>query len=90
MAKQTLRSAFAIGRVRITGVKMTGTKSANVDYEELTPDGEVLNTGVAACFDVDLVELDDDRCLDGSSRLSASGEFIVQSRSFDKTGLGRK
>jgi hypothetical protein len=90
MAKQTLRSAFAIGRVRITGVKMTGTKSANVDYEELTPDGEVLNTGVAACFDVDLVELDDDRCLDGNSRLAASGEFIVQSKSFDRTGLGRK
>lgn len=90
MAKKTLRSAFAIGRVRVTGVKMTGMKSANVDYEELTPDGEVLNTGTAACFDVDSVELDDDHCLDGNSRLSASGEFIVQSRSFDKTGLGRK
>jgi len=86
---KTLRNRFAIGRVHVTGVTMTGTKSAVVDYEELTPEGGVATTGAAACFDVDSVELDDDDCLAGDSRLSANGEFIVQKRPFDRTGLGR-
>lgn len=86
---KTLRSRYAIGRVRVDGVRMTGTKSAVVDYTELTPDGDALSTGTAMCFDVDAVELDDDDCLAGESRLSASGEFIVQSRKLDRTGLGR-
>ena len=88
--KKTLRSRYAIGRVRVDGVRMTGTKSAVVDYTELTPDGDDSNTGTAMCFDVDSVELDDDDCLAGESRLSSSGEFIVQSRKLDRTGLGRK
>lgn len=87
---KTLRNAFAVGRVRIDSVKMTGTKSAVVDYTELTPKGEDLTSGIAACFDVDSVEIDDENCLAGDSRLSASGEFIIQSRKFDRTGLGRK
>ena len=87
---KSLRGRFAIGRVRITGVKMTGNKSALADYEELTPDGAVNTTGTAACFDVDLVELDDEDCLAGGSRLAANGQFIVQKRDFDRTGLGRK
>jgi len=87
---KTLRSRFAIDRVKITGLKMTGTKSAIADYDELDPEGSVLNSGTAACFDVTLVEIDDDDCLSGSARLSANGQFIVQSRTFDRTGLGRK
>jgi hypothetical protein len=88
---KNLRSRFAIGRVRITGVKMTGTKSGLADYEELASDGKtVVNSGTAACFDIDLVELDDEDCLTGGSRLSANGQFLVQKRDFDRTGLGRK
>ena len=60
MANKTLRTRYAIGRVRVDGVRMTGTKSAVVDYTELTPDGDALSTGTAMCFDVDAVELDDD------------------------------
>lgn len=85
-----LRASFAIGRTRITNVKMTGTNSAVVEYDELKPDGNVANSGAAACFDVDAVELDDDDCLAGNSRLSANGQFIVEKRVFDRTGLGRK
>ena len=84
-----LKNRFSIGRVRITGVKMTGTNSAIVDYEELDPKGNVLNDGHAACFKVDDVELDEEDCLTGDSRLSANGEFIVLKRNFDRTGLGR-
>lgn len=87
---KTLKNRFAIGRVRITGLKMTGTNAGVVDYEELSPEGEVQNSGTAACFDVESVELDDEDCLAGASRLSNSGEFIVVRKAFDKTGLGRK
>lgn len=87
---KNLRSRFAIGRVKITGVKMTGNNSAIADYEELDPEGAVTNTGSAAVFDVDAVELDDEDFLSGNSRLSANGQFIVQKRTFDRTGLGRK
>ena len=85
-----LRIRFAIGRVKVTGVKMTGTNSAVADYEELDHEGKPVNSGAAACFDVDAVELDDEDCLTGESRLSANGQFIVQRRNFDRTGLGRK
>ena len=89
MAKK-LRVRFGVGRVRITGLKMTGTNSAIADYDELDAEGAVANSGVAACFDVDAVEVDDDDCLSGDSRLSANGQFLVQRRTFDRSGLGRK
>ena len=89
MAKN-LRSRFAIGRTKITGLKMTGTNSALAEYDELGIDDVVVNSGVAACFDVDKVQLDDDDCLTGDSRLSANGQFIVEKRVFDRNGLGRK
>ena len=88
--QRNLRSAFAIGQTKITGLKMTGTNSALVEYDELAPDGSVANSGVAACFDVDKVELDEENLLVGDSRISANGQFIVQKRTFDRSGLGRK
>ena len=87
MAKK-LRKAFGVGQVKITGLKMTGGNSGVADYDALDSAGNVAYSGVAACFDVDAVELDDDNILSGDSRLSANGQFIVQKRTFDRTGLG--
>jgi len=85
-----LRVRFGVGRVKITGLKMTGTNSAIAEYDALDADGVVAHAGVAACFDVDSVELDDEDCLTGDSRLSANGQFIVLKRTFDRSGLGPK
>ena len=81
---------FAAQKVHIVALTPTGRKSAEVEYETLDSKNEVLNTGIAACFDVDAVEVDDNDCLAGDSILSATGEFIVKARSFDRTGLGYK
>ena len=89
MAKK-LRIRFGVGQVKITGLKMTGTNSAIAEYDELDANGAVINSGAAACFDVDSVEIDDGDHLAGDSRLSANGQFLVQKRTFDRTGLGRK
>jgi hypothetical protein len=90
MARKTLTARYRAQKTHILGLTPTGRKSAEVEYETLDANDEVLNTGVALCFDTDSVELDDDDCLTGDSILSASGEFIVKSRTVDRTGLGYK
>ena len=85
-----LRERFASRKVKITSLRPTGTKSAEADYDELDLDGNVISSGTAACFNIDAVEIDDDDCLMGNSGLSAGGDFIVEHKVYDKTGLGRK
>jgi|APIni6443716594_1056825.scaffolds.fasta_scaffold3248496_1 hypothetical protein len=85
-----LRERFASHKVKITSFLPTGSNSGTAEYDELDAEGNALNSGVAAVFDTNSVELDDDDCLTGNSRLSASGEFIVVRKDFDRTGLGRK
>ena len=86
---KNLRSLHSTNAVRIDKFVPTGTNSGVAEYSELNGT-EVVNTGSAAVFDVDSVELDDNNCLTGNSRLSNSGEFIVVRKPFDRTGLGRK
>lgn len=86
-----LREVFASSqRVKITGVTYTGRNSARIDYEEIDLNGDTVNLGTAECYDVDSVEIDDENYLAGKSVLSASGEFIVNRRTADRTGLGRR
>ena len=87
---KTLRSRYAAQKVHILGLTPTGRKSAEVEYETLDHKNEALGTGIAACFDIDSVEIDENDCLTGDSILSATGEFIVKTRSFDRSGLGYK
>ena len=87
---KTLRGRFSAQSVRILGLTPTGRKSAEVEYETLDHAGEVLNSGVAACFDTDVIEIDENDCLTGESVLSATGEFITKLQAFDRSGLGYK
>lgn len=87
---KNLRQRFAAVSVHITGLTPTGRNSANVDYETLDASGDAMGAGTAACFNVDEIQIDDNDCLAGDSVLSATGEFIVKSRTFDRTGLGYK
>ena len=85
-----LRERFVRSKVRITSFTPTGSNSGTVEYDELDAQGAIANSGVAVAFDAENVELDENDCLTGNSRLSASGEFIVVRKAFDRTGLGRK
>jgi len=88
-----LRAAFGSKKVRLTSWTPTSTdeQTGLIDYEEIDRDGEVTNTGTAQIFNcADELELDDENCLTGNSRLSASGEFISVRKPFDRKGLGRK
>jgi hypothetical protein len=84
------RERFSSHKVKVTQFLWTGTNSGTAEYDELNTDGDVQNSGTAAVFDAEAIELDADDCLTGNSRLSASGEFIVVRKAFDRTGLGRK
>lgn len=85
-----LRERFAAQRCKIVDYKSTDSNSGRAEYEEHDADGNVLRVGTAAVFNADSVEIDDDGYLTGDSRLSASGEFIVVRKPFDRTGLGRR
>jgi hypothetical protein len=74
--------------VKLVAVTYNGRNSARIAYEEKMGDTTVSH-GVADCFDVASIEVDDNSCLDGNSILSASGEYIVNRRTVDKAGLGR-
>lgn len=87
---KNLRNRFAPVQTKITDLRLTGRKSAQVDYVQLDAEGEELYEGTADCFDIDAIEIDDNDNLTGDSMLSASGELIVQRKAWDRTGLGPK